>query len=100
MKLEKFKQSEDYQEENLKKIKIKGNKISIGEGQSAYQDIFNVYLLGPNNADRDIGVFKHLSNDQKYEVASEGYLSCAEVAGEFDVNKKFIIHSLDIKNLE
>ncbi|HRH30561.1 MAG TPA: hypothetical protein PK886_00645, partial [Candidatus Paceibacterota bacterium] len=81
----------NYMERNLNKVKIEGNVISIGEGQSSYQDIFTIHLLGPTNNSQVIGVFEEIENDKNYEINSGGYISCVEIAGSFDINKKFLI---------
>lgn len=90
----------NYMEKNLNKVKIEGNVISIGEGQASYQDVFTIYLLGPTDRSRTVDVFREIENSKNYEVASGGYLSCAEITGNFDINKKFLIHSLDAVNFK
>lgn len=100
MKTPEFKESRlSFEEKNLEKLKIEGKNILLGEDQSGYQDVSNVYLLGLKNTFRDIGVFKKLPN-MGYEMESHGLLSCVEIIGEINPIKKFVIHARDTRMLK
>ena len=85
--------SQEYIEKNMRKIKIEGSNISIGEDQSALINDSSVYLLGKIEQGK-VGVFETMSNDRAYIISSGVYFSCAEITGEVGPDK-FLIHALD-----
>lgn len=94
-------QPKTWQEENLVKVKIEGNNITLGEGQASYQDVFNTYLIGPKSSQGDVDIFEELENLRTpYKVLSGGYLSCTEVTGSFSIKHSFFVHAVDSRNLK
>ncbi len=88
--------SNEFAERNMRWVTITSDTINIGgEEQAAFDDGKSVYLFGPMDQARNIGVFKVLEYDSGKELKSGGYLSCAEISGEIGQGQKFIMHALN-----
>ena len=81
-------------EENKEKVKIKGHTITLAEGQSAFDNGKDTFLLGPLD-NSQIDVFQTLEDENGFDLKSEGYFACAEVKGSTDDGQQFLIHALD-----
>ena len=81
-------------ERNKERVRIEDNNIILAEGQSAFDNGKDTYLLGPLESSQ-IDVFQTLEHDTGYDLTSEGYLACAEVTGSNASGQNFLIHALD-----